>query len=50
MGEQVEEEAIDAVEYYDSLQVRRKPNTRLGAAAYLLPPPTELHEIPDALG
>lgn len=38
-GEQVEEEeAIGAVEYYDSLllQVRRKPNTRLGAAAYLV--------------
>jgi hypothetical protein len=38
-GEQVEEdEAIGAVEYYDSflLQLRRKPNTRLGAAAYLV--------------
>jgi hypothetical protein len=33
-----EEEAIDAVEYYDSLflQVRRKHNTRLGAAAFLV--------------
>ena len=55
-GEQVEEEeVIGAVEYYDSLQkVRRKPNTRLGAATYLveecLPPTTELQEVPDPPG
>ena len=46
----MKEGPIDAVEYYESLQVRRKPSSRLGAAAYLVPPPAELLEIPDALG